>query len=79
MLFKGKVRIQSNVGSFIDLTNIETGVVKTLVYEWAKKKNEHDGVIPQVSRIPGFTFLFTDGKEHYFEADLPSFVALMNA
>jgi hypothetical protein len=78
MLFKGRTRVD-NTGAFVDLTNIETGVVKPLIYEWAKKKNERDGVVPQVSRIPGFRFLFTDGSDHYFEADLESFVALMNS
>jgi hypothetical protein len=79
MLFKGKMRVESGVGTFIDLTNIETNVVKTLTYEWSKKNKERDGVVPQVSKIPGFVFLFTANNEHFFECDLDNFIALMNS
>jgi hypothetical protein len=79
MLFKGKMRIESGVGTFIDLTNIETNAVKVLTYEWSKKKKERDGVVPQVSKIPGFVFLFSTNNDHFFECDLTNFIALMNS
>ena len=68
MFVKAQIRVEGNVGTFIDVFDVASGKkIETLDYEFATNAKDRSGVKVQFSKMENMKYLFSENEVHYYE------------